>query len=91
MTIPSKSAGGIAIFRNKGSKMQLERSKNTRVLKNCRCKPIIQYDLEGNFIKEWRCALDIEKELGYNASAIGKCCKHLKRYKSHHSFKWEYK
>ena len=33
-------------------------------------KPIIQYDLDGAFIKEWKSAKDVENELGFNRKNI---------------------
>lgn len=34
-------------------------------------KKVYQYDLSGNFIKEWHSYADIERELGFNSSNIG--------------------
>jgi hypothetical protein len=56
---------------------------------NSRKKPIIQMDLDGNFIKEWQSATDAKKELNINLSHIYACCKG-KRNKSN-NFKWKYK
>lgn len=51
--------------------------------------PIIQMDLQGNFIKEWESAMSVMKELSFDRSHIIKCCKNkLKTYKN---FKWKYK
>lgn len=36
--------------------------------------PILQYDLEGNFIKEWASSREVEKELGYSNVNILRCC-----------------
>ena len=44
-------------------------------LDNARKKPILQYDLEGNFIKEWESAVDVKKELGISPTRICRCCK----------------
>ena len=52
-------------------------------------KPIEQYDLEGNFIKEWDSATQVERDLGFNHSNISKCC--LGRSKTAYNYKWEYK
>jgi group I intron endonuclease len=54
---------------------------------------IIQYDLDGNLIKEWECGMDVQKELGYKgfwATEITKTCKHTpdKPYKG---YIWKYK
>lgn len=35
--------------------------------------PLSQYDLDGNFIKEWESASQIERELGYSKSSILRC------------------
>jgi group I intron endonuclease len=45
-------------------------------------KPILQYDLDGNFIKEWKSAKDIELELGFSRKNIS--CN--VRYKSNSAF-----
>ena len=36
---------------------------------------VLQYDLEGNLIKQWSSASECRKELGYDNSAIAKVCK----------------
>lgn len=40
-----------------------------------RSKPILQYDLNGNFIKQWDCILEVERKLNIKNSNIVKCCK----------------
>ena len=35
---------------------------------------IIQYDLYGNYVKEWDCATSAEKELGLSSGSISRCC-----------------
>lgn len=52
-------------------------------------KPILQYDLEGNFIKEWAGGSEIKKELGYSPTHIYSCCTG-KRNKSR-GFIWKFK
>ena len=49
-------------------------------------KPILQYDLDGNFIREWSSASDVRKEV---QSHICKCLKGRK--KSAYGFIWKYK
>lgn len=51
--------------------------------------PVIQMDLEGNFIREWQSAMSVEKELGICRSSITKCCKN--KSKTCKNFKWKYK
>ena len=56
---------------------------NNRKSKN---KPILQYDLDGNFIREWSSATDVSKEIQSNIVA---CLKG--RYKTAYGYKWVYK
>lgn len=52
-------------------------------------KPILQYDLEGNFIKEWRSTSDLVEEMGYSNGYISDCLhgKHKKAY----NYVWKFK
>jgi len=52
-------------------------------------KPIIQYDLEGNFIKEWVSTSELVKEKKYSNGYISDCLhgKHKKAY----NFIWKFK
>ena len=53
-----------------------------------RAKSIVQYDLNGKFIRTWGCAKDVEKEIGIHHSNIGKCCNG--NMKSSGGFQWRY-
>ena len=53
---------------------------------NSRKIPILQYDLDGNFIREWSSATDVGQEVRAN---IVKCLKG--RYKTSHGYIWKYK
>lgn len=44
-------------------------------LRECKSKPVVQYSLDGEFIKEWESAKSVEIKLGIDAGSIGKCCK----------------
>lgn len=52
-------------FGKKISKIKIEN--------NHTCKPITQYDVEGNIIKEWSSASSVERELNFNARNVGGC------------------
>ena len=52
-------------------------------------KPIIQYDKNGNYIQEWECIRQIERQLGICNQNISKCCKG--KYKSCGGYVWKYK
>mgnify|MGYP001324232801 FL=1 len=49
-------------------------------------KKVIQLDLNGNFIREFKSLHAIEREFGYNRANIARCCKGVK--KTCYGFKW---
>jgi group I intron endonuclease len=51
--------------------------------------PVLQYTLDGNFIKEWSSAADIERETDMLARSINRCAKGDRP--SAYGYKWEYK
>lgn len=63
------------------------RSIENRVGKTAR-KVVLQYDLNGNLIKEWESLRDIEKECGYFHTNICRCCKHQR--KTSNGYIWKY-
>ena len=55
-----------------------------------RKKPVLQFDLDGNFIQEFDCAANAAKYLGSSTGGnITNCCRG--RCKSTLGFKWKYK
>lgn len=52
-------------------------------------KKVIQYDLNGKFIKEWNSMSDVWRELGIRPSYICRCCKGLRNQT--YGYKWKYK
>lgn len=52
-------------------------------------KPIMQYDLQGNFIREWNGIREVSKHLNISCGNIPACCKG--KLKSHAKFIWKYK
>ena len=50
---------------------------------------VVQYDLQGNFIKEWTCIRDIEREVGIDHRQICDNCKN--KQKTCHGFIFKYK
>ena len=51
-------------------------------------KKVYQYDLNKNFIKEWKSAREIKKELNYDNSHIAKCCNN--KIDKAYGFIWSY-
>lgn len=54
-----------------------------------RAKRVLQYDLEGNFIKEWESALEIKRQRKINNISISACCRGER--KTAGGFIWKYK
>jgi len=57
--------------------------------KNKTIKPVIQYDINMKFIKEWDSIVSASKELGIGGNSITTCCKG--KYKSAGGYIWKYK
>lgn len=51
-------------------------------------KTVYQYDLDGNFIKEWKNLAEIEEELGYYQTNISRCC--IGKSPSSYGYIWSY-
>lgn len=66
----------------------LERMVQNRTGKTAR-KSVLQFDLNGNFIKEWECAHKIVKDTGFSQSYICCCCNG--KYRQAYGFVWKYK
>lgn len=81
--IPQATAMGKA---NKG-KIRTKSFKNNIRLNNS--KPVIQYDKQGNFIKEWECGYDASQYLNKPNSAISECC--CRKRKSAYGYIWKFK
>ena len=54
-------------------------------------KRIIQYDLKGNFIKEWESAIEVSKYYNIHYSRIYRCCNNEYGCKTCKNFVWKYK
>ena len=69
-----------------GKRKTLEHNKNSA---DARCKTVLQFDKNNNFIKEWKSATEVKKELGYNQGHIAGVCNGLR--KTHKGYFWKYK
>ena len=76
---------------NLGKKQSLETIDERRqsMFRNNKTKVILQYDLNENFIKEWKSGSQIERDAGLKRQTIVKCC--LKQRKTAFKFIWKYK
>ena len=68
-----------------GTRLERVRDKQINGKKS---KPVLQYDLEGNLIKEWLSAAECGRN-GFHQAHIIDCCKG--KYKQHKGFIWKYK
>ena len=53
-----------------------------------RSKKLLQFTKEGVFIREWDCAMDVKRDLGFNNSHISACCSGKR--KTAYNYKWKY-
>ena len=61
----------------------------SKSLINGKCsKIVIQYNLDGTFVREWPSTMECERN-GYNNTCISKCC--LGKRKTYRGFIWRYK
>ena len=78
---------GIVGFKfSKEAKQKMSQSRKNKPRKNNGnlSQPVLQFDLDFNFIKEWPSAAEIERQLGYKASQISRCCNNnLDTYKKY--------
>lgn len=52
-------------------------------------KQVLQYDLNGNFIKEWPSVMEIYRKLHFHYSPVSRCCRG--RNKTAYGYVWKYK
>jgi len=65
----------------------IELSENIRKMaKKVNSKSVLQYDLDGNFIREWESMASIERQLNYSHQSISKACNSINNIFK--NFKW---
>ena len=69
-----------------GTRIERIAEKNTN---GKQCKPILQYTLDGQFVREWASATQAEREGGFSSECICRCCKG--KQKTHKGFIFKYK
>lgn len=63
---------------------------STGYLNNSLSIKVYQYDLDGNFIKEWSSMSEAERQLDISSSEISMCCKGKLKYSHNSQWKYEY-
>lgn len=83
------SAGGF-IWRYQDSPVEM--LKNIKSVKSIKYGiPVLQYDLEGNFIKEWNSIKEASIKLKIDLATICNVCKNNGKAKTAGGYKWKYK
>lgn len=75
---------------HKGRKKTEEHCKNiSKKITEIQGKPVLQYDLEGNFIKEWESGAAAAKFYNVDRTSLYRCCQG--KFKKSAGFVWKYK
>ena len=67
----------------------LKNNINVKISREKQCKQVLQFDLDGNLIKEWRSISDISNKLNISRSCISRVCKGERNTSK--GFKWRFK
>lgn len=59
--------------------------------KRWKTKPILQKTTEGELIKEWESAWEIQRQLGYCQVSISRCCRREKKSGIMYGYLWDFK
>ena len=62
-------------------------TRNERMIKK-RCKPVVQYTLDGQFVREWESTRECDRN-GFNQGAVAACCRGER--KTYKGYIWKYK
>lgn len=73
---------------NLGKKVNIPRSTILK-MREINIKPVLQFDLNNNFIEEYESITEAEKSLGKSSHHINCCCKGKR--KTAYGYKWRYK
>lgn len=79
---------------HKGKHFSIEAADRIRAavkIRNQKKCPIIQYSIQGEFIKEWPSIKDAAESLNISTGTIGGCIRKEKHYKTCGGFIWRYK
>lgn len=63
---------------------------NYKICKKWNSKPIVQLSLNGEKIKDWSSAFEVQRVLGLCESSIRKCLYRKKQNQQYHGYKWVY-
>ena len=63
---------------------------NTKIAQS-RSKPVLQFNLNGMLLKEWKSATEASKHLGIAQMSISSCCLRKPKYNTAGGFLWKFK
>lgn len=64
--------------------------RTKKMLADSRRKPVFQFTMSGEFIREWPSTISIERELGIRNTLISRCCRPGTHRYSTNGFIWRY-
>jgi group I intron endonuclease len=67
----------------------ISKKNHIDAVSKAKSKPVLQYDINGIFIKEWKSGKEAADVLGFTQPNINLCC--LKKKKTYKKFIWEFK
>jgi hypothetical protein len=62
-------------------------TRNKRLAKT-KGKTVLQYDLDGNLVKEWVSVMEVKRQTGWSQGNISCCC--VGKQRSAYGYKWKY-
>lgn len=74
------------------SKLKMRKPKthiNYDILYKKNAKPVLQFNLDGSFVKEWLSASEVQRELGIKFQSVNACCNG--KIKKSNGFIWKFK
>ena len=74
---------------NYGTKNERASAKMKGRYNNACSKPVLQFTIQGEFLKEWSSMREIERQLGFETGGICRVCKGV--YSHSHGYVWRYK
>lgn len=84
-----KGYEGLYQVSNRGKVRSLRRNITLRQGITNKSKVVLQYSLDGTFVKEWKSTRDIQRMTGYSSGCISECCRNIR--KSAYGYIWKYK
>lgn len=65
-----------------------QKRRGVKKINGKRSKTVYQYSLNGEFVKEWKSAHEVQRQLGYSRGSISTCC--LGKRKTSYGYIWRY-